>query len=343
MLSLLPTLLLATATAPTPTVWVAPAEQASALRAALAAELPSGAVVPEHGDLRVYLTGEAPRFVLRIEDAAETLLSREITSTEDKPGLRVAVLLVVEVYQRQRTEPAAPTGPAPAPSPRTRTATAATQTTTVAAGPPPSPGPGAGRDAVRAPPRPEPPRLWLSAGGASTWWTRPGTALLGLQVSARYAVAGPLSVGGRLAVTGLCCHLSATEPSDAGRGRVDADVLVVWALVEAQWTLMSGRGWQLAPTLGLGAEYTRALATATRFVGEPLQETRHGVGLLARAGLGGRWLFAPGWAAGLGAGALLRSPRTVLRLPEPFDAATADLDPGPLGPWLELSLSWGLP
>ncbi|MCB9651510.1 MAG: hypothetical protein H6730_33690 [Deltaproteobacteria bacterium] len=404
--------------APTPTIGVAPSPWSAALAAQLARELP-GAVVADDPDLWVHLRRAEPGLALRVVDRrGAEVLARHIEVEGERPALRVAVLLVVEVHRRWAAEedarapggaaprepgPSAPPGEprAPPPSPGEPGAAPNRPGGPGAEAPPGEPGarsspgeptptgPGArsgpGEPGVQppigepgAPSEPgapgeprvgptanattptEPPpggartdpapsvatstatarRLWLVAGATGTWWARPGTPILGLELGAEYRL-GAWGLGGRAGVAGLCCHLSAADPQDPMQSGLDADLLSFWLLAEASRDLLAAGGLTLAPTAGVGVEYARLKVTATAFVGTPVEELQEGWALLVRAGARARWAFSAAWAAELGAGVLVRSPRLLVRLPAPFASDTADMDAGVVSPWLELGLRFG--
>jgi len=384
---------------PAPTLTVAPSALADTLSLALQKELGGAAVVHKGADAVARLTRVPTALRLEVRGAdGQLMLRRQISLNEqgERPAIRIAVLLLVEVYERlqrgrARVSPPPPAAPPPVPVPAptappptvaptadvapppstppvepakpsieaqpapppvsvvTSTASssvaeavsppvappAATQTTTVA--PPPAPSPLAPRTAAPAAPSP---RLWLSGRASVGWWARPGTALLGLQVAAHYDV-DRLSAGLRVGVGGLCCHLALSQSDDPDQTRVEASPTQIRGLAEARWRALTVGRLGLSPVVGFGLEWTQVRATATAFIGEPVQETRHAVAGLLRAGGVAHVVLSPRLEIEVGAGVQLRSPRLVVRLPAPFASDSGDLDPGLLSPWLEVGVRFG--
>lgn len=179
------------------------------------------------------------------------------------------------------------------------------------------------------------PLLWSFGGGAAAaWWARPGTAQLGLTLAARRRV-GPVELGVRAALYGLCCALALDD--DAGR-RVDGSPLQVWGGIEAALPLTTLGPVVVAPVGTLGFGVDRVAATATAFVGDPVEETYSVAGILLRAGVELSLPITQRVSLDLAAGILAKTPRLVARLPEPFGAESADLDAGSLLPWAELGV-----
>lgn len=372
-----PILAALTGVTPSPTLTVAPSRLASTLTEALKKELGPGAVVARGGQAVVHLTRVAGALELKVNAPnGQRLLRRQIrlNGEGERPALRVAVLLLVEVYERleqrgirapkppprsaspppadpdpaplsppaaperPRSEPVHPASPEPAPPepPPVATATvsaAVTDTATAAVVTLEAAPTSTATTALPATPRPR--GLWLSVGAVGAWWARPGTPSVGAQVGAHYQ-RGQLSAGLRLGVTGLCCDLALPEAGDPSQTRIEANPLHIWGLAEARWAGLNLGPVGLSPVAGLGVEWTRVRATATAFVGDPVQETRSAVGGLLRAGAVAHIGLSARLALELGAGVLLRTPRLVVRLPEPFTSDAGDLDPGLITPWLEL-------
>lgn len=311
------------------TVEIAPTPLAASLTALLTDELPAGAIVEDDGALVVQLARDGGTLTLEIRDAdGRVRLARGIdTADGERPALRVAALLVVEIFEQ----------PAPPPPP-TRTATV-TRTATIAARAPPSPpplvdlGPPPAPVEVVTPPPPAAPSVrswWFFGGAAGAWWTQPSTPQVGVYLGARYDF-GPLEAGVRLGAQGLCCALAID-------GRVDGDALQFFGLAEASLEVVDTGAFAVAPVLAAGVQVDRVTARATAFVGEPIEETLSATGVLGRAGLIGRWTFSAALGVELGAGIALRTPRFVSRLPPAFATDSDDLDAGVLSPWLELGV-----
>lgn len=390
-----PLLAAAVAATPAPTLQVAPSALAGTLSSALQKELGAQAVVRSGANAVVHLTREPKALQLRVHRPdGQLLLRRQIKLNEEgeRPAIRIAVLLLVEVYERLERSPDAGSKPPPPvqpPAPRKTTGTVSSASNPPAATPPavstrpapPREAPPAGPAVVATstlsaapsatattaalvstrtatvalpPPPAVPPtetevpptetavpptvasrRLWLSAGASAGWWARPGTAMLGVQLAAHYDF-GRLSGGLRVGVGGLCCHLALTQANDPEQTRVEASPRLVRGLAEVRWRALTVGRLKLSPVAGLGLEWTQVRATATAFIGEPVQETRDAVAGLLRAGGVVHLSLSSRFGVEVGAGIQLRSPRLVVRLPEPFATESGDLDPGLLSPWLEV-------
>lgn len=180
-----------------------------------------------------------------------------------------------------------------------------------------------------------PGRTSVTFAGTGSWWQRPGAALLGLQLGAHRRVQ-QLTFGLRADVGGLCCHLELPDPERPGSNRLEADVLRIGLLAEVSLRAFATGALTFSPAVAIGAEYTWADVTATAFAGDPVVETHRALSGLVRAGLRLDWALGARFGLEAAAGIVLRSPRLVSRLPEPFTTEEPDLDAGLVGPWLEV-------
>lgn len=218
---------------------------------------------------------------------------------ERSAALRIAVLVIADATR---------------PGPAARTTTTTTAAPALAA----------------APNGPEfQPRFGLSLAASLGSWTLPAAPSVGLVLSGLLDLDRlRLEVG--LGVDGLCCGLlrggiiSARSLELSLRGTVG---LTLWSLGPLDVLVLGGGGLAVR----------RVESTVLAFASSAPAETQVGVEAFLRAGAGLQWRpFSGGPHVGLRAGATLRFGRLTVRLPEPYSAETAAIDPGIIGAWTEL-------